>query len=299
MNFHQLLEEWRNGVYATSVCENTLKLADQQMNNYILPVIGHLDIEHIKSKMLFDILKNIEEKAPSVAKRICQRIDNIYSYANIMGYCHHNPTHKISDFLNAKKSNNHHAHILNERKLSCLLKTIDKLEIAHPVSRVAFWVIVYTATRCGEVCKAKKNEFDLNTGVWVIPAERTKTRTTQTVILSKQVIKMLRQEFKRTEHSEWAFPSPHSNKDGHISTWTPLYLIRLAKYQGDQTIHGFRHIFSTFAHNANFNSDAIELSLAHKISGIKGVYNHADMRENRKALMRWWAEQVDKWRCIQ
>lgn len=62
------------------------------------------------------------------------------------------------------------------------------------------------------------------------------------------------------------------------------------------TVHGVRKIFSTVAHESDqFSIDAIELQLAHEITGVRGVYNRARYIEQRKNLVEWWANQVDEW----
>ncbi|MDO5651032.1 MAG: hypothetical protein Q4G13_02710 [Moraxella sp.] len=63
-------------------------------------------------------------------------------------------------------------------------------------------------------------------------------------------------------------------------------------------MHGFRHIFSTHAHEHGFAPDVIELCLSHKIAGVRGVYNHAQMLDKRRELMYWWADVLDDWRKI-
>ncbi len=40
-------------------------------------------------------------------------------------------------------------------------------------------------------------------------------------------------------------------------------------------------------------SDAIEKALAHSIKGIKGVYNRAEYAEERRRILRLWADFVE------
>jgi integrase len=47
-------------------------------------------------------------------------------------------------------------------------------------------------------------------------------------------------------------------------------------YKGKQTVHGFRHLASTQLNEQGYDADAIKLQLAHKIQGVRGVYNKAE-----------------------
>jgi integrase len=58
-------------------------------------------------------------------------------------------------------------------------------------------------------------------------------------------------------------------------------------------IHDFRRTASTHLHEAGFNSDWIEKSLAHETKGIRGVYNKAQYADQRRDMLKWWADFVD------
>jgi integrase len=56
------------------------------------------------------------------------------------------------------------------------------------------------------------------------------------------------------------------------------------------TIHGFRHMAVTNLNEMGYNGDAIELQVAHEITGVRGVYNHALYLEERKPMMEDWSK---------
>lgn len=297
MKFRVLATEWLADVHAKQVKKTTSANVGGEVSRHLLSKIGDNTIDDITPKQLLDLLMSISIKQPHLAKRLCQRLNAIYIYAGIMGYTDKNPAYRLSDFLQKGKFK-HHAHLTDSKKLSKLLKAVGQEQTISPAVKSAFWVIVYTATRRSETCLALRSEFDLLNRLWHIPAERTKTCNPQTVVLSSQVIDILTAEFARIE-SPWAFTSPYT-KDGlkHIDPWSPYYLLTKSGYQGKQTLHGFRHIFSTEIHNASYNSDAVELSLGHVITGVKGVYNHAQMLEQRAEIMQYWADYIDSLRSV-
>lgn len=292
MNFRELSQQWLADIHARKVKAATAANVAGEVSRYLYPRIGDQHIDEITPKMLVDMLLDIGTDAPQLAKRLCQRLNAIYVYAGVMGYTSHNPAYRIDNFLLKHKSK-HHPHLTCDKDLSRLLRRADKMTRISPAVKAAFFTLVYTASRRSEICLAQRSEFELKTGIWKIPADRTKTGNAQTVILSKQVVKLLSAEFERIE-SPWAFTSPHMTGGLRpISAWAPYYLIVKLKYQGDQCLHGFRHIFSTKAHEQGWNSDAVELCLGHTIQGVRGVYNHAQMLDQRREIIQWWADHLD------
>lgn len=156
-------------------------------------------------------------------------------------------------------------------------------------------MLIYTALRCQEVAYAKKSGFDLQARVWTIPAERMKISSgSHAVPLSSQVIELITPLFDSDSNYLFSLPNSPSKP---INAWSINQVIRQSGWQGKQTLHGFRKIFSTYAHaSRKWTIDTIELSLAHRISGVRGIYNHADMLDERVGLMQWWANEVDGWR---
>lgn len=299
MKFRTLAREWLDEVHAKQVKYRTSVNVGGEISRHLFDQLGDLDIAQITPKILLDVLLEIGSHSPHLAKRLCQRLNAIFVYAGVMGYTDTNPAYRLNSFL-PKNKGKHHSHISDAKQLSRLLKDVDKERGISPATKAAFWVLVYTSTRRSETCLALRSEFDLPNRLWHIPSDRTKTGNPQTVTLSKQAVAVLNKEFARVPDSPWAFTSPHTKKGfKHIDPWSPYYLLTKLGYQGQQTLHGFRHIFSTYTHNANKNSDAVELSLGHVIGGVKGVYNHAQMLEQRAEIMQFWADYIDKLRgCL-
>jgi hypothetical protein len=66
-------------------------------------------------------------------------------------------------------------------------------------------------------------------------------------------------------------------------------------YSNDQMCaHGFRAIASTNLNEQGWNSDVIELSLAHvERNAVCAAYNHAEHLDERREMMQAWADWLD------
>ena len=65
--------------------------------------------------------------------------------------------------------------------------------------------------------------------------------------------------------------------------------------ENKMTPHGIRHTGSTILNESSFNSDWIERQLSHvEENKVRGTYNKAEYLEQRKEMMQWWADYLDK-----
>jgi integrase len=111
--------------------------------------------------------------------------------------------------------------------------------------------------------------------------------------MSNKVIEILTVLSNANLDSTFCFPSARS-KNRHITTNALLIAIRSAGIDKETfTTHGFRHMASTRLNELGFNRDVIESQLAHKLSGVRGVYNQAEYLDERKNMMQVWSDYLD------
>jgi integrase len=126
-----------------------------------------------------------------------------------------------------------------------------------------------------------------------------KMGTRHIVPLSRQVVDIMRALKLITGRSKFVLPGVNS---GTMSNNTMLYALYRMGYQGKQTVHGFRGIFSTVMHEKGkrlgFTHDMIEIQLAHlEGDAVSRAYNAAEYLDERTVLMQWWADYLDEQRA--
>lgn len=296
VTFGEVFESWFNDHYRHKVKPVTYTQNYRLISRSALPVIGDTTIDHITPKQVLDLCNAIAQTHPNKARSVANFINNVMDYALIvLNVIEYNKISSIKKYLPQKPISGQGRRYVPIGQLPFLFADMTDNH-CHDVVQRAFWVLVYTGLRRSEVAYAKKSEFDFDKKLWVIPAERMKVdgNGTHIVPLSKQVINLVAPLMNSP--SEFVFSRP-TCLDRPINAWSVGYLLRRSKWQGKQTLHGFRKIFSTHAHESGlWNIDAIELSLAHKIGGVRGIYNHATFMQERTKLMQWWADEVDNWR---
>ena len=259
---------------------------------------GHRPITEIEAPDVLDILRAIEARGTfEIRARVLQRVRAVFAYAIASGRSRHNPAAEISGALAPRPKVKHFA-ALSEKELPEFLRALDEYQQrakSSPIVFAATRLLALTFVRTGEVRGAQWSEFDLDAGLWVIPAERMKAREPHTVPLSRQAVEIIRALHPLTGHLPGLFPS--RNRDGGIiSENTVLKVIERIGYKGRMTGHGFRSIASTYLNNlGTIRPDMIEAQLAHgDRDEVRAAYNRATYMEYRKAMMQFWADTLDK-----
>ena len=284
MILKDLISLWLN-YRCHNITQRTNQYTIHLLNKHFC-IFNNLEIDEIKPFDIYQILCKLESKHE--AKRAVALLSNVISYGRVMGYVNKDPTKGISKFLGSHTTKPRPA-IIEPNKVGILLKDIDS--IRNKTISNAIKMIIFTAQRRTEVIAAKWEEFDLEKRIWTIPAHRMKMKNAHIVPITSKVLSVLK---KQKNSSEYVFVSS-KRKNQHISQSGVLSALHTLGYKGEQTLHGFRSTFSTLTHDSQlFSIDAIEAQLAHKINGVRGVYNRGNYLTERIKMMEWYEEFLQR-----
>lgn len=296
--FILMKSEWKSVTYQLN--ENRLKL-------HVFPFIGN---KNIKSLNRLDILKIIQKLQANehfeIAQRILNVIERIYKFAVTYNYVEHNI---ISDIdkraIFAKKIVTHRASITKEEEIKELLKDIKSYGEFYRADISTIYALnltPYLALRPYNIRLLEWHEVNLKKEYLDIPANKMKTKKDFILPLSRQALEILKTvKIYSFGKSKYVFPSATSNLKPFSDATLNHALMKLG-YKDKITSHGFRAMFSTIAHEKikehGFNSDIIESCLAHaETNKIKATYNREHKNkyyDEKKELMQWWADWLDK-----
>lgn len=294
MFLSQIIEKWLREVHAVNVKASTHAGLKNAIENHLMPKIDGLD-ESVSAQKLLVLLNEIPPAA--TRKRILGALKNAIDYAVICGHMTHNPAASLNNYI--KKSDYVYTPyaVLPKQQWAKFFYDIEHMPYSK-TTKVLFWAIAYTALRRAEATQALKSEFDFNVGTWTVPASRMKNKSEHIVYLAPTLQLMLVELFN-SNNSLYAFPSPQKGGEKPLANWTTYQILRKSDYVKKQTLHGLRKIFSSHAHESLlFSIDAVEISIDHKIAGVRGIYNVAKYEAERRQLARWYGLELDKWRGL-
>lgn len=291
--------EWWE-VYRVTWTEKHASRTWQRLRDNVLVSLGSTPIGEIKSQMIAEAVREVEKrKAYDTAKRVLQDINRIYDYAIQMDLISFNPAQSLRGMVKAPKPR--HMPSLSREQLPQFmsdLATYDKN--GRLLTKLALKLLVLTFVRPGELRGAKWAEFDIEAGLWRIPAERMKMKTEHLVPLSDQAIETIEQIYEITGRYDLLFPSER-NRFRTMSDNTLRKALFTMGYDGETdgkpraVPHGFRSTATSILNEQNFNPDAIERQLSHsERNSVRAAYiHHARFMDERREIMQWWANYLD------
>ena len=160
------------------------------------------------------------------------------------------------------------------------------------VVRLAILFVMNTLVRTGEARFAKWSEFNFESRLWSMPADRMKMKVAHVVPLSNQVIEILQELKLYTGKYDYLFVTRGFNQP--MSENAMIYALYRIGYAGRLTIHGLRATGSTLLNEVGFRPDVIEVALAHKDKNqVRVRYNHAQYLEERRKMLQWYSDYLD------
>ncbi|RXJ76592.1 integrase [Arcobacter sp. F155] len=269
--------------------------------------LGNIAIKDIRRIDIINALQKYQEKGViESAHRLLALVNKIYMYAVTNEYVEHNIIADIDkkSILVPNKKDAHLPALIEPKDIKQLLIDINSISEKYrsDISTIfIFKLLPYVFVRSENIRLMRWNELNLEEGYWAIPKEKMKMNIEFVCPLPHQAVKLIKEIEPYSRHrSEFVFPSPQKSDRGVSGATLSDTLVRLG-YQNRHTVHGFRSMFSTTAHNLykehGFHSDIIESCLAHKERNrVKASYNRESKfkyYEEKKELIQWYANWLD------
>ena len=155
-------------------------------------------------------------------------------------------------------------------------------------------MLFLTFLRVSSLSGLRWEEIDYKKGLWIIPAERMKTKQDHKIPLTNQIKEVLEKLHEVTGNEEYAFHTGMGKKYPHMDPSSiNNHLIRLG-YKGILTGHGVRAIpFTAGQEVLNFSPDVIQRQMAHAIGDkVRQAYDRAQFMKERKKFMIAWCDAL-------
>jgi len=259
--------------------------------------LGERPIAEIKAPELLAVLKKVEAKGHlETARRMRSLAGRIFRHAIATARTEHDPSSQLRGALIAPKVV-HHSALFDEDSVGSLLRAIEGYN-GQPLTSLALRLTPHVFVRPGELRRAEWIEFDLEAGLWTIPAPKMKMRVPHLVPLSKQSIALLEAAKTLSADQRYVFSSLYPGKRPMSENTINAALRRLGYTSSEMTAHGFRSTASSLLNESGkWSPDAIERALAHQDSNsVRGTYHRGAHWDERVRMAQWWSDYLDRLR---
>lgn len=155
--------------------------------------------------------------------------------------------------------------ILSEPERAAILAALD-LPRWLPHVRPYFRLLMLTGARRGNMSAARKQDFNLDKSVWVIPAPNAKGRVELTIHLRAEAVELLREQFAKHPESPWVFPTASGSSSGHIEeVWDVWqHILKAAGVADDITVHDLRRTYGSRLLNQDVPMEVVSKLMGHQ-----------------------------------
>ena len=263
------------------------------INRSFLAHFANREISAIKrAEIISAINATFGEKTES-KYRAFSNIRQMLNFAVINEWREYNPLLGISPSeIFGKKIVKNYSAITDKSEFGELLGSITASRLNFSV-KSALIIGAFTALRVGNLVNLKWDNVDFENSLLKFSADDMKMAREFYLPMSAQVREILEWIYHnyRAKGCEAIFFNQNTLKP--ISADAPRLALRRLGYNKECiTTHGFRSSFSTICNDNGLNSEIIELCLAHKIKGVRSVYDRSHKLTQKSELMQWWADYL-------
>ena len=323
MNLSQWLDRWLNEYMKGTIRESTLDGYRRDLNNYVKPRLGEIQLLKITPADLSALYQMLLEHgrirrnkgagaglSATTVHGIHTTLHHALKTAAEVGLLPVNPADKVTPPKVEKRGKA----ILNNHQLNVFRETIKK----DWVWRDFFLTELTTGLRRGELCGLKWSDFDEEAGTLKVcrtiharkcgGVEEGKTKTyagTRTILLPSSTAQLLR-ERKKSALTDWIFPDPICPEKPVSPGSAYRRLKGLLEEAGlpDLRFHDLRHTFATHALASGVDAKTLSGILGHtKASFTLDTYTHVtgDMHRNAAEIVgdfmtELLGEEMEPWR---
>jgi integrase len=255
------------------------RTTQRALDKDILPAIGHKPIAQVTTEDIQSICDAIKSRgAPQMALHTRNVARRLFAFLIARQLATINPADAIVARTIATQDGR--SRVLSGSEIGTLLRAIHGSSIRRPL-KLALHLLVLTLVNKSELIEAVWREFDLDAGVWMIPAARAGNGRERRVYLSSQALTILRELRDSKGSRNYVFPSTRGSEDRPIAKGTLNQAAKTLGLEGEHfVLHDFRR--TGLSHLRDL------LQSATGEDAFAGAKDAVTARE-----MQLWAEYVD------
>ena len=266
---------------------------ESALNRLVKPRIGKLGVYELRRSHIAEMLDRIEdESGPVMADRT-----RAYLHKALSWYGERDDQFNLTAaFVRVKPRANPkdraRTRVLSDEEIRVIWAVLGEARTIGAIVKT----LLLTAQRRDEVAHMSRKEIG-HDGIWVIPAERYKTKQPNFVPLSKAVLAIIEAQPK-VQDCDYIFPSrvktPFSGFGKSKAALDRAVLVAMKQQAKNGvkveplpnwTLHDLRRTAKTLMVRAGVRPDISERVLGHVIAGVEGTYDrHSYADEKRDAL---------------
>jgi integrase len=259
---------------------------DRMLKRYIPKAWFRMRAAEITRRDVRGWLDGLAISTPILANRLLALLRKLYNFGLARDIVEVNPCHGIERPAPEQQRDR----VLRTEELRRLWKAIEGED---STTAALFKLLLLTAQRSGEVRPMVWRDLDLETGWWVIPAERSKNKLAHRVPLSPPAVDTLRTLRREATHGEeWVFIT--ASRNGYRVTMHKA-VVRIRERSGvDFVPHDLRRTAASYMTGFGVSRLVVAKILNHVERGVTAVYDRHSYDHDKRTALDAWADVLEE-----
>jgi integrase len=271
--------------------EDVARLLEKELVEHL----GDRDCRSISRRELADRLDEIVGRGSRVmANKSAAAFGRLYRFAIEKGIVEASPAAYLGRPGGKEKPR---SRALSDDELTILFANLDTVYRSERV-KLALRVLLYTGQRRGELFAAEWRDVDLESNVWTIRGEISKTGEKSFVPLTDPAVAAFEQLKKLARGARFVLPSEDGKSAGDPKPLTRAVARSLKTWREKGIKEGFgphdlRRTLRTGLAKLRIEPHVAERVIGHKQRGIVAVYDVHSYADEKRAALEKWAAHLD------
>ncbi|WP_433925084.1 tyrosine-type recombinase/integrase [Vreelandella sp. 21] len=303
-NFEALFRDW----YA-SYCVKQKKSPEQILRSFEIhcfPHVGHLPADKIATERWLTLLEDVRDLTPAIAERLLINTKQAYKWAERRRRVHSNPVLHIGSATDLRVKKKTTVRVLNDKEIALMWEALERSRIT-PKNRLFVKLALFYGCRNGELRLSNRGDWDLEEGVWTVPAEHHKTGLQTGKPLKRPITGPVRRWIEEAIRLSPTAPKGGAvfNNNGSRERMTdsaslapPYNLMQWTRrHKKIEVLHWSMHdLRRTMRTNMSRLAPyhVAETMVGHKLPGEQSVYDHYDYLDEQRAGYDAWWEKIQE-----
>jgi integrase len=265
------------------------------LRTYLLPAWGERKLGTITRKDVVALLDSVAIERPIQANRLLDWTRVFMRWARARGLIETDPCEGVK----APSKEVARDRVLSGEELGQLWRALGRLADSDPIYSALTKLLIVTGARLREIAEAGWSEISIDTGVFRLPADRSKNGRELVLTLPEAAIEIIRATPKI--EGKFVFTLDGVRPISGFSWWRKRLDAEIAKEQGvaplsPWRLHDLRRSTASGMAGLGIAPHVIEAILNHKsgtIKGIAAVYNRYSYDREKAAALAAWASHVE------
>ena len=285
--FEDLAEKCMD-VIAPEIRDRTAQEYRRILKANVCPRIGKLRPEAITKGDVREVLRAVEKQGRVAANRTLAVVRRVFNWAASQDLVPASPVVGLKP-----SSETPRVRVYTDDELRRIVKGLEGTRYEDVVR-----LILATGSRITETMSAEWTDFDFKQRLWVIPAQKRKTRQTKpsahALPLSEGVVKLLeKHRAMLPEGCRWVFPAKRSDS---FWRWGSAEdeAVREKTGVADLRAHDLRRTMATRIRALGFPRETVDAVLAHREGRLAQTYQVYDHLKEKAAALKAWDRELPR-----